>query len=303
MSDSDNVQYWCDYYDAYVDQDEDDDDDDDDEDIERPRFMLAEKRVDDDVTRLGGTALQRKGYKMTEKEATNAEPYDKDSTIDYCNAFLEVLERDMKELEDDITNEMDVMKGYIQEKLNSYRENVSRPDYIAGSGNHMECFQDIAAMGRKMSQVKKAMENGKELGMELGFGEGLQDDVQYLQDNFNKEMDVMKGYIQEKLNSYRENVSRPDYIAGSGNHTKCFQDIAGMGRQMLLVKKAMQIGTELGIRQCLHVEKKETLMDLQLMKMSTEEINAFYTKKFVRNVDGSRGYILLPKKRRFANNN
>jgi hypothetical protein len=134
-----------------------------------------------------------------------------------------------------------------QEKLNSYRENVSRPDYIAGSGNHTECLQDIAAMGRKMSQVKKAMENGKELGMELGFGEGLHYDVQYVEDNFNNEMDVMKGYMQEKLNRFCENVSCRHYIVGSGNHTECFEDIAAMGRQMLLVKKAMQIGTELGI--------------------------------------------------------
>jgi hypothetical protein len=73
--------------------------------------------------------------------------------------------------------------------LNSYRENVSRPDYIAGSGHHTECFQDIAAMGRKMSQVKKEMENGTELGI----GQGLQDDVEDLEDNFKKEMDVMKG--------------------------------------------------------------------------------------------------------------
>jgi uncharacterized protein YqeY len=227
MSDSDNDQYWYDYDGPY--EDEDEDEDEDEEEVKDVYTMLAEKRVDDDVTRLGGTVLQRNGYKLTDEEATKAEPYDTMSRITYCNAFLEVVERDMIDLQDDITEEMDVMKGYIQEKLNTYRENVSCPDYIAGSGDHTECFQDIAAMGRKMSQVKKAMENGKELGMELGLGEGLQDDVQYLQDNFNKEMDVMKGYMQEKRN------------------TECFEEVAAMGRQMLLVKKAMQIGTELGI--------------------------------------------------------
>jgi hypothetical protein len=162
MSDSDYDQHGYDFDDAY-----------EDEDIESMKvkdiyIMLAEKRVDDDVTRLGGTVLQRKGYNLTDKEARNAEPYDTMSSIRYYNHFLEVVKRDMEVLEDNFKKEMEVMKGYIQEKLNSYRENVSHPDYIAGSGNHTECFQDIAAMGRKMSQVKKAMENGTELGMELG---------------------------------------------------------------------------------------------------------------------------------------
>jgi phosphopentomutase len=128
-------------------------------------------------------------------------------------------------------------------------------------------------------------------------------DMKDLEDNITNEMDVIKGYIQEKLNSYRENVNRPDYIAGSGIHTDCFEDIAAMGRQMLLVNKAMQIGTELGIRQSLHDDKKQTLMELQLSTMSTKQINENYTKKVVRRTDGSRGYILVPKKRMLANTN
>ena len=199
MSDSDNDQYWYDYDGAYEDEDEDEDEDEE-EDIESMKvkdiyILLAEKCVDDVVTRLGGTVLQRNGYNLTDKERTDAEPYDTMSSIRYCNAFLEVVERDMKDLEDDMTEEMDVMKGYIQEKLNTYRENVSRPDYIAGSGNHTECFQDIAAMGRKMSQVKKAMENGMELGIELGIGEGLQDDVG-LQDDMGLQDDVVNKAMQ-----------------------------------------------------------------------------------------------------------
>jgi hypothetical protein len=101
------------------------------------------------------------------------------------------------------------------------------------------------------------------------------------------------------LNSYHKNVSRPDYIAGSGNHTECFQNIATMGRQMLLVKKAMEIGKELGIRQCLHENKAQTLIQL---KVSTQQTNENYTKKSVCGNDGRRGYILVPKKRMLAKN-
>jgi hypothetical protein len=206
MSDSDNVQYWCDYYDAYVDEDEDDDDDDDDDDDihSEIHIRLAEKRVDEDVTRLGGTVLRREGCRMTDKEATNAEPYDTLSRIDYCNAYLEVVQRDVNVLEDNFKNEMDIMKAYIQEKLNTYRENVSRPDYVAGSGNHTECFQDIAAMGRKMSQVKKAKENGIELGIEVGIGEGLQDDVVNKAMQIGKELGIRESLHEEKMDTLTE---------------------------------------------------------------------------------------------------
>jgi hypothetical protein len=245
MSDSDNGQYWYDYEDGYV--DEDDDDDDDDEDIERPRFMLAEKRVDEDVTRLGGTVLQREGCRMTDKEATNAEPYDTSSRIDYCNAYLEVVKRDVNVLEDNFKNEMDIMEGYIQEKLNTYRENVSRPDYVAGSGNHAECFQDIAAMGRKMSQVKKAMENGIELGMEVGIGEGLQDDVG-LQDDMglqdevvNKAMQIGKEIgIRESLHEEKMDTLTELQVSGAGYYTKKAVRLNdGTRRTFLVPKKRM----------------------------------------------------------------
>jgi hypothetical protein len=252
MSDSDYDQYGYDYDDAYEDEDEDEDEE---EDIESMKVkdiyvMLAEKRVDDDVTRLGGTVLQRNGYNLTDKEATNAEPYDTMSSIRYCNAFLEVVERDMKDLEEDITKEMDVMKGYIQEKLNSYRENVSRSDYIAGSGNHTECFQDIAAMGRKTSQVKKAMENGMELGIELGIGQGLQDDVEDLEDNFKKEMDVNKamqigkelGIRQSLYDDKTQTLTELQVSTGRANENytkKVVRLNDGRRRYILLPKKRM----------------------------------------------------------------
>jgi hypothetical protein len=247
MSDSDNDHYWLDYDHAY---DDDDDEDDDSYDIayKERRIRLAEKRVDDDVTRLGGTVLQREGCRMTDKEATNAEPYDTSSRIEYCNAYLEVVERDVNVLEDNFKNEMDIMKGYIQEKLNTYRENVSRPDYVAGSGNHTECFQDIAAMGRKMSQVKKAMENGIELGIEVGIGEGLQDDMGLQDDVVNKAMQIGKelgireSLHEEKMDTLTElQVSSRE--AGGYYTKKAVRLNDGTRRSFLVPKKRMLANT------------------------------------------------------------
>ena len=86
--------------------------------------------------------------------------------------FLQVLERDMKDIKENITREMDVIKKDIMEKLKSFRENVSG-DVHAGAGiakNHEECLQDIAAMSRKTSLLKNAME------YELGIQDGLHAD-------------------------------------------------------------------------------------------------------------------------------
>jgi hypothetical protein len=150
---SDYDQYGYDFDDVYEDEDED-------EDIEsmkvnERRIMLAEKRVDDDVTSLGGTVLQRKGYNMTDNNATNAEPNDTVSRIDYCNAFLEVIEGDMEDLEDNITKkETDVVKGYrkgflLEQPTDEPRSFIwgNAPDYDSNLSIrilHQKCHQGSA---------------------------------------------------------------------------------------------------------------------------------------------------------------
>jgi hypothetical protein len=210
MSDSDYNHYdyegyededFEDIYDEHIDPDDDRlringvlvEELEDIKDYERG-IMLAEKKVDNDVRRLGCTVFQRIGYdRCTERacwtvrilleeeeinneatdeennnEATgsNEESYDALSSMDNYMYFLDVLERDMKDIKENFTKEMDVIKTDIKELLKSFRENVSGPEG-ADAGNHRECLQDIAAMSRKISPLKNAMEN------ELGIRDGL----------------------------------------------------------------------------------------------------------------------------------
>ena len=91
--------------------------------------------------------------------------------------FLQVLERDMKEIKENYTGQIDVIKEDIKEKLKSFRENVSGAyndgavDGGAGiAKNNEECLQDIAAMGMKISPLESTME------YELGIRDGLHAD-------------------------------------------------------------------------------------------------------------------------------
>ena len=84
--------------------------------------------------------------------------------------FLQVLERDMKEIKENYMGQIDVIKEDIKEKLKSFRENVSGADNGGAdivSKNNKECLQDIAVMGEKISPHKSTME------YELGIRDGL----------------------------------------------------------------------------------------------------------------------------------
>ena len=195
-----------------VDVDDDDDDVDDDdgvringhrvEDLEDIKeyergLMIAERQVDDHVARLGCTVFKRKGYdSLTESESwtvrilleeeennneatdeknnNEASAYDKlMDEIENYRYFLEVLERDMKEIREKYTGEIDAIKEEIKEKLKRFRENACRVhnQTVSGPGNDgAKCLQDIAAMGMKISPLKSTMED------ELGIREGLHAD-------------------------------------------------------------------------------------------------------------------------------
>ena len=161
-------------------------------------IMIAERKVYDHVARLGYTVFKQKGYDsrtegkcwtvciLLEEEENNNEATDEennneatafhklmDEIANYRN-FLQVLERDMKEIKENCTGQMDAMKEDIKEKLKSFRENVcgAHSKNVSGadndgavdggagiiSKNNKECLQDIAAMGKKISPLMSTME-------------------------------------------------------------------------------------------------------------------------------------------------
>jgi hypothetical protein len=131
--------------------------------------MLAERRVDDEVCRLGSTTFQQKGYCHGTREYTvpsileekernneergsdNEESSDIEAKIDKYQFCETVLQGDIKEIKEDFTKDMEVM-----EKLKHFCSHVNDAE-AAGAGianNHEECMQDISTARNRMIALR-----------------------------------------------------------------------------------------------------------------------------------------------------
>ena len=135
---------------------------------EKEREILrAERKVDAQVSELGGTDLRRPLYEhatrawlvrcavededMKDDDMNEEQSIHKLLTIDKADNCLEVLLRDMNQIKEEFEKDMKVM-----EKMKRFRSNLSSA-VATGAGvanTDHECMQDTAAMERMISLVR-----------------------------------------------------------------------------------------------------------------------------------------------------